>query len=45
MVDVARLAQVRPATPHLPVSWYFDPKVFELEKMTEAAGREADGGG
>ena len=32
MVDGARLAQVRPATPQLPVSWYFDPKIFALEK-------------
>src|SRR5258705_10795839 len=32
MSDVAHLRQVRPARPHLPVSWYFDPKLFELEK-------------
>ena len=32
MSDVAHLRQVRPATPHLPVSWYFDPAIFELEK-------------
>ena len=39
MVDGARLAQVRPTTPHLPASWYFDPKVFELEKkLLFAAG-------
>jgi choline monooxygenase len=32
MSDVARLRQVRPASPQLPVSWYFDPAIFELEK-------------
>ena len=32
MSDVAHLRQVRPARPQLPVSWYFDPKIFELEK-------------
>src|SRR5258708_18994630 len=32
MSDVAQLRQVRPARPQLPVSWYFDPKIFELEK-------------
>jgi len=32
MVDVARSAQVRPASPQLPVSWYFDPEIFALEK-------------
>ena len=32
MSDVAQLRQVRPAKPHLPVSWYFDPAIFELEK-------------
>src|SRR5215470_11583968 len=32
MSDVAQLRQVRPARPHLPVSWYFDPAIFELEK-------------
>src|SRR5919106_5003234 len=32
MSDVARLAQVRPASPHLPVSWYFDPEIFTREK-------------
>jgi len=32
MSEVAQLAQVRPARPNLPVSWYFDPGVFELEK-------------
>lgn len=32
MSDVADLRQVRPASAHLPVSWYFDPAIFELEK-------------
>src|SRR5262245_20835058 len=32
MVDVARFAQVRPASPQLPVSWYFDPEIFALDK-------------
>src|SRR3954469_17130419 len=32
MSDVAHLRQIRPARPHLPVSWYFDPAIFELEK-------------
>jgi len=32
MSDVARLARKRPARPHLPVAWYFDPQVFALEK-------------
>jgi choline monooxygenase len=32
MSDVAHLRQVRPARPHLPVSWYFDTAIFELEK-------------
>src|SRR5258708_11811890 len=32
MSDVAQLRQVRPARPQLPVSWYFDPAIFELEK-------------
>jgi len=32
MADIARLAQVRPASPQLPMSWYFDPQVFALEK-------------
>ena len=32
MSDVAQLRQVKPARPHLPVSWYFDPAIFELEK-------------
>ncbi len=32
MSDVARLAQVRPAGCQLPMSWYFDPAIFALEK-------------
>src|SRR5207244_8666033 len=30
--DVAQLRQLRPASPQLPVSWYFDAAIFELEK-------------
>jgi phenylpropionate dioxygenase-like ring-hydroxylating dioxygenase large terminal subunit len=30
--DIASLAQVRPAHCQLPVSWYFDPEIFEREK-------------
>src|SRR3954471_11534721 len=32
MADVATLRQIKPVKCHLPVSWYFDPKIFELEK-------------
>ena len=32
MSDVASLRRIKPAPCHLPVSWYFDPKIFELEK-------------
>ncbi len=32
MSDLASLRQVRPASCQLPVSWYFDPKIFEQEK-------------
>ena len=32
MSDVAHLRRARPAPVQLPVSWYFDPQVFELEK-------------
>ncbi|HWD21965.1 MAG TPA: aromatic ring-hydroxylating dioxygenase subunit alpha [Burkholderiales bacterium] len=32
MADVARLAQVSPASCQLPMSWYFDPAIFEREK-------------
>ncbi|OGA69125.1 MAG: Rieske (2Fe-2S) protein [Betaproteobacteria bacterium RIFCSPLOWO2_12_FULL_65_14] len=32
MSDVADLAQVKPASCHLPASWYCDPAIFELEK-------------
>ena len=39
MADVARLRLLKPAQCHLPVSWYFDPKVFEAEKrLLFAAG-------
>ena len=32
MSDLARWWQIRPASPQLPVSWYFDPEIFALEK-------------
>lgn len=32
MSDVASLARLRPAHCQLPVSWYFDPEIFALEK-------------
>src|ERR1051325_1341274 len=32
MSDLARWRQVRPASPQLPVSWYFDEAIFALEK-------------
>ncbi len=32
MADVAQLRARRPSRPHLPVSWYFDPEIFEQEK-------------
>src|SRR6185503_2758064 len=32
MSDISTARQVRPASCHLPVSWYFDPAIFELEK-------------
>jgi phenylpropionate dioxygenase-like ring-hydroxylating dioxygenase large terminal subunit len=32
MSEGVRLAQLRPASPQLPVSWYFDPQVFAQEK-------------
>src|SRR5262249_51763479 len=32
MAEVASLRQVEPVGCQLPVSWYFDPKIFELEK-------------
>src|SRR6187549_3300405 len=32
MSDLARWRQIRPASPQLPVSWYFDPEIFALEK-------------
>src|SRR6185369_17729361 len=32
MSNVAHLREPKPARCHLPVSWYFDPAIFELEK-------------
>src|SRR4026209_1026633 len=32
MSSVASLLELKPPRPHLPVSWYFDPAIFELEK-------------
>src|SRR3981081_2534492 len=32
MSDIGTLRRIKPATCHLPASWYFDPKIFELEK-------------
>src|SRR5262245_40360248 len=32
MAEVASLRQLKRAQPQIPVSWYFDPKVFEAEK-------------
>jgi len=32
MSEGVRLAQLAPASPQLPVSWYFDPQVFAREK-------------
>ena len=32
MADISSLRQIRPARPQLPVSWYFDPDIFEREK-------------
>jgi phenylpropionate dioxygenase-like ring-hydroxylating dioxygenase large terminal subunit len=32
MADISAHAHVRPAACQLPVSWYFDPAIFELEK-------------
>src|ERR1044072_8522533 len=32
MSDLARWRQIRPASPQLPVSWYFDAEIFALEK-------------
>src|SRR4051812_10510931 len=32
MSDLARWRQIRPASAQLPVSWYFDPEIFALEK-------------
>ena len=32
MSNVASLRELKPARCHLPVSWYFDPAIFALEK-------------
>src|SRR5688572_32850432 len=32
MADVSQLKKLRPTSCHLPVSWYFDPEIFEAEK-------------
>ena len=32
MADVAQLLNSTPSQPQLPVSWYFDPEIFEAEK-------------
>jgi choline monooxygenase len=32
MVEVSQLKQLRPRSCHLPVSWYFDPEIFEQEQ-------------
>src|SRR3954466_8887501 len=32
MADISSLRRVKPATPHLPVSWYFDREIFAREK-------------
>ena len=32
MSNVASLRELKPARPQLPVSWYFDPEIFALEK-------------
>lgn len=32
MSDVVRLTQLQPASPQLPLAWYFDPEIFALEK-------------
>ena len=32
MADVSQLKQLRPTSCQLPVSWYFDPAIFEAEK-------------
>ena len=32
MSTLTSAAQLRPASCQLPMSWYFDPQIFELEK-------------
>jgi choline monooxygenase len=39
MADIGALREIRPANSQLPVSWYFDQKIFELEqRLLFAAG-------
>ena len=39
MANIARLREPKPARCPLPVSWYFDPAIFALEKkLLFAAG-------
>ena len=37
MSDVAQLRQLRPASPQLPVSWYFDAAIFDFLNAVLAA--------
>ena len=32
MADILSHRRIKPAAPQLPVSWYFDPEIFALEK-------------
>ncbi|CAN0173765.1 unnamed protein product [Phaeothamnion confervicola] len=32
MSDIASLGRLKPSSAQLPVSWYFDPEIFALEK-------------
>src|SRR6267143_4572816 len=32
MAEISSLRQIRPVSPQLPVSWYFDPEIFAQEK-------------
>ena len=32
MSDLSTLPQVQAVTPQLPIHWYFDPRLYELEK-------------
>ena len=40
MADVAQLRLRRPSGPQLPVSWYFDPEVFQKELMPASTGQD-----